>query len=196
MKNLFYLSVCYLTSFVSVQDKITTHLIVKSTSSVTIKGKTSVNKFECNIEKYTGTDTLLLTAERGKGATFIRGLVKLNAAEFDCGMNLMTKDFAEIIQSDKYQYIKINFKSLERIPKFETTEEKFMTKLVVTLGNVAVPCEVRCGIVKDEKGLIHFRGKHTFTFSDFNLEPPTKMMGLIKVDEEITVDFHLIMSMK
>lgn len=173
-----------------------TFLVVHPSSSVTINGKTNVNKFACVIEEYNGTDTLLLTAVRGKGAYFKKGLVKLDASAFDCGMGVITKDFGETIQSDKYPYIKINFISFERVPKYETTAEKFMGKLTITLADVAVPAEVRCSIVKDEKNLIHLRGKRAFKFSDFNLEPPTKMFGTIKVEEDIIVNFHLVMSMK
>lgn len=180
----------------TVNETMETSLVVHPSSSVTINGKTNVNKFTCAIAAYTGTDTLMLTAVRGKGASFKRGLVKLNAPGFDCGMNVITKDFRESIQSDTYPYIKINFISFERVPKYETTEEKFNGKLTITLADVAVPCDVRCSIIKDEKNLIHLRGKRAFKFSDFNLEPPTKMMGAIKVDENIIVNFHLVLSMK
>lgn len=197
MKLLFlFIISSLLASFTPVQNKITDHLIVHSSSTITIKGKTNINKYACAIEKYLGSDTLLLTAERGKGATFKRGIVKLNASGFDCGMNVITKDFRESIQSDKYPSIQINFISFERVPKFETTAEKFKGNLTITLADVAVPAEVRCSIIKDEKDLIHLNGQHTFKFSDFNLEPPTKMMGAIKVDEEIIVNFHLVMYLK
>lgn len=168
-------------------------LIVHPTSSITIAGSTNVNKYHCAIAKYTGHDTLLLTAERGKGAYFKNGVVKLEASRFDCEKHVITKDFAETIQADKYPYIKLNFISFERAPEFAETEEPFKGKITVTLANVSVPCEVRCKVVKDKNNLIHFKGWHLFKFSDFNLEPPTKMMGLIKVEEMITVDFHLVL---
>lgn len=180
----------------SVSETTDTFLVVHPSSSVTIDGKTNVNKFGCAISEYKGADTLLLTAVRGKGAYFKKGLVRLDASAFDCGMGVITKDFGETIQSDKYPYIKINFISFEHVPKYATTEEKFKGKLTITLADVTVPCEVRCGIVKDEKNLIHLRGKRAFKFSDFNLEPPTKMMGMVKVEEDIIVNFHLVMSMK
>jgi len=196
MKSFFFASITsLLTSLVSTQDKITEYLIVHSSSTVTIDGKTNVNKYQCAIEEYKGNDTLLLTAVRGKGAQFKKGVVKLNASAFNCAMNVITKDFRESIQSDTYPYIQINFISFERVPKYEATEEKFKGKLTITLAEVAVPAEVRCSIIKDEKNLIHLRGKRTFKFSDFNLVPPTKMMGAIKVDENITVNFHLVLSM-
>ena len=108
----------------------------------------------------------------------------------------ITKDFRKMIQSDKFLYIKINFISFERVPKYETSEENFMGKLTVTLADVAVPSDVKCNIIKDEKNLIHLRGKRDYKFSDFNLKPPTRMLGAIKVDENITVNFHLVLYMK
>ena len=73
------------------------------------------------------------------------------------------------------------------------TEEKFNGKLTIKLADVTVPCNVRCGIVLDEQGLIHLRGKRMFKFSDFGLKPPTKMGGMIKVKEDIEVAFHLVL---
>jgi hypothetical protein len=169
-------------------------LVIHPTSSITIGGSTNVNKYKCAIPKYTGNDTLLLTAERGKGAYFKKGVVKLEASRFDCEKNVITKDFAETIQAKKYPYITLNFTSFERAPEFAETEEPFRGKITVTLANASVPCEVRCKIVKDKNNLIHLRGWHLFKFSDFNLQAPTKMMGLIKVEELITVDFHLVMA--
>jgi hypothetical protein len=176
------------------ENKIIHRLLVHPSSSVSINGKSNVNKYECGVKEYKESDTLYLTAERGKGAYFKKGLARLDAAAFVCSMDVITKDFAEMIEAEKYPYIKIDFISFERVPKYEETEEKFKGDLTITLGKVAVRREVRCGIVKDDHDLIHLRGKQTFKFSDFGLEAPTKMMGLVKVDEKITVTFHLVLS--
>jgi hypothetical protein len=168
-------------------------LVIHPSSTVTINGKTNVNKYRCAIEEYKESDTLLLTAERGKGAYFTKGTARLNASEFDCEKKVITNDFRESIQTEKYPYVTITFISFEREPTYARTEEKFNGKLSITLADVTVPCQVRCGIVLDEKGLIHLRGKRNFKFSDFGLTPPTKMGGLIKVKEDIEVAFHLIL---
>jgi hypothetical protein len=180
----------------SQDNQVIYRLVIHPTSSITIAGSTNVNKYKCVIAKYAGSDTLLLTAERGKGAYFKKGLVKLEASRFDCEKQMITKDFAETIQAEKYPYITINFISFERVPEFKESEEPFRGKFTITLANTSVPCDVRCKIVKDKNNLIHLKGWHLFKFSDFNLEPPTKMMGLIKVEEMITVDFHLVMVSK
>jgi hypothetical protein len=197
MRILFFLLPLALLSASSDNDEdVIYRLLIHPTSSITIAGSTNVNKYKCVISKYTGKDTLLLTAERGKGAYFKKGLVKLEASLFDCEKQIITKDFAETIQAKKYPHISIDFHSFERVPQFAETEEPFRGKFTITLANVSVPCEVRCKIVKDKNNLIHLKGWHLFKFSDFNLKAPTKMMGMIKVEELITVDFHLVMVQK
>lgn len=174
--------------------KVTHRFVIHPSSSVTINGKTNVNKYNCQTQDYKQSDTLLLHAEVGKGAYFSKGLARLDAKGFECNMDVITKDFADIIQADKYPYIKIDFISFEREPKYQETEEKFKGDLTITLGNVSVRRQVRCSIVKDDNGLIHLQGRQNFNFSDFKLKAPTKMMGLVKVDEKITVTFHLVLT--
>jgi hypothetical protein len=198
MRILFFLSTfAFMSASVPDQDsQVIYRLVIHPNSSITIAGSTNVNKYKCVIPKYAGRDTLFLTAERGKGAYFKKGLVKLEASRFDCEKNVITKDFAETIQANKHPYITINFISFERVPEFKESEEPFRGKFTITLADVSVLCDIRCKIVKDKNNLIHLKGWHLFKFSDFKLEAPTKMMGLIKVEEMITVDFHLVLVQK
>ncbi|HEX6224316.1 MAG TPA: YceI family protein [Chryseolinea sp.] len=178
-------------------DQETIHrLAVHPSSTLAIHGKTNVNTYECSISEYNGTDTLSLKAKRGKGAVFTKGQVQLKASEFDCGMKLMTKDFGETIKADQYPFITIDFISFERMPHYELSEEKFMGKLTISIADVKTPMDVRCGIVKGEDGFIHLRGSHKMKFSDFNLTAPSRMLGAVKVEERINVNFHLVLSLQ
>lgn len=44
--------------------------------------------------------------------------------------------------------------------------------------------------VEGEK--ITFEGKHAFKMTDFNIDPPTAMMGTIKTGDDITITFNLV----
>jgi hypothetical protein len=168
-------------------------LSVHSLSTITIVGKTNVNKYECAIAHYTGTDTLLLQAERGKGAQFSKGRVKLQAAGFDCGMRAMTKDFIKTLKADQYPDIVIEFISFERAIHFDKESEKFKGKINISLANTVVESDIQCGIEKDNKGWFHLVGSRNFKFSDFKLEPPSHMLGMVKVNENLNVNFHLVL---
>jgi hypothetical protein len=168
-------------------------LVVQPSSSLVINGKTTVSKYTCSILKYTGSDTLQITGERGKGATFTSGDVKLVATEFDCGIQIITNDFQKTIDSKKYPDIIIHFISFAQEPTFQVTEEKFKGKLKLSLAGKSKSVEIKCAIKKVEDNVFHLIGKKDFTFADFGLKPPSKMLGMVKVKEAITVNFHLIL---
>ncbi len=171
-------------------------LIVLPNSTLSIDGKTNVNSFTCSIAKYAGSDTLVLH-EGGKNTrpVFVKGSVGLDASTFDCGMALMTSDFRRTINSDKYPAIVIDFISFERTPSYSQKEEKFKGILKISLGGVTKLFEVDCSIEAKPNGLIHLKGGRNFTFADFGLTPPSRMMGAVKVKEDLTVKFHLVLKL-
>lgn len=171
--------------------------IVLPQSKLSIDGKTNVNSFTCAIAQYAGTDTLVLH-EGGKNVrpVFVKGSVGLDASTFDCGMAIMTSDFRKTIKSDVYPAIVIDFISFERTPAY-TKEgiDKFKGILKISLAGATKLFEVDCSIDTKPNGLIHLKGERNFTFADFGLKPPTRMMGTIKVQEDLNVKFHLVLKL-
>ena len=174
---------------------LTHRFIVQPTSQLVVSGKTNVNSFQC-VSLYTGNDTLVLR-EGGIGAkpVFEKGMVALKAAAFDCGMKVMTSDFAKTIKATEYPTITIYFISFERTPVYTNLKDQFKGKLKISLGGITKPFDVDCTIEVKSDGLIHLKGGRNFVFKDFNLEAPTRMMGLVRVDENLEVNFHLVLTL-
>lgn len=175
--------------------EVTIHrLIIQPTSSLTIQGKSNLNSFQCRIMEYTGSDTLVLV-EGGENehSVFQQGFVGLSASSFDCGIKLITHDFRETIKSKEHPFVSIDFISFERAPNYSGMKEKFKGELEISIGGVTKSFEMNFTMEADDAGVVHLQGAHNFAFSDFNLEPPSKMMGLIKVEDLLTVNFHLVL---
>lgn len=162
-------------------------------SRIEILGHTNVNRFNCENSTYTGADTLVLEVSQDKQTVFRQGRVKLSAKSFSCGLKVMTKDFGKTIKSDQYPFIEIEFVSFARIPRYDSEKEEFDSELKITLAGASVISDVRSSVVRDENGSVHLVGRKDFTFSQFQLSPPTRMMGTVKVQETLTVDFHLVL---
>jgi hypothetical protein len=169
--------------------------IVQPSSKLIITGKTNINSFQCS-SAYCGRDTLVLQ-EGGPGnrPLFLKGYVGLDASAFNCGLQMMTNDFGKTIKSKEYPSISIDFISFERLPIYGCAEEKFRSHLKISLSGVTRSFEVTCSIEAKSNGQIHLKGGRNFIFSDFNLEPPTHMMGMVKVKETLDVNFHLILEL-
>lgn len=51
--------------------------------------------------------------------------------------------------------------------------------------------QVSCNIAKDDTTHYTLSGSKQMKLSDFNLVPPTKFLGLVKVKNEITINFEI-----
>jgi hypothetical protein len=176
------------------RDYLIHRFIVLPDSKLVINGKTNINSFRCGIDQYVGRDTLVLQ-EGGvlKKHIFLKGSVYLHAANFDCGMDMMTKDMMTTIKAKDYPQIVITFLSFKRLPNYKVREDKFEGMMTISLGGITKEFEVNCMIQPKPSGLIHLSGGRQFLFSDFNLEPPDKMMGMIKIQQQINVSFNLVL---
>jgi YceI-like domain. len=171
------------------------HFIVLPASKLTIHGKTNVNSFKCSITQYCGRDTLVLQEGGNSRPVFIKGYVGLEAAGFDCGMAMMTSDFTKTIRAKEYPMIGIDFKSFEKVPSYACKEEKFKGIMAIHLSGETKIFEVDCTLETQPSGLIHLKGARSFTFSDFKLVPPKRMMGMVTVQENLDVSFHLVLKL-
>jgi hypothetical protein len=196
MKAIIWICIIVIISAFSSEAPVLRHrFIVQPSSKLIISGKTNVNSFQCST-LYCGKDTLVLR-EGGPGykPVFEKGYVGLDASAFSCGMQLMTNDFGKTIKAKENPAIVIDFISFERVPVYGCTEETFKGNLKISLGGVTNSFEVNCSIEVASDGLIHLKGGRKFVFSDFNLEAPTRMMGVVKVNEVLDVNFHLVLKL-
>ncbi len=199
MKNVWILIVYLLTSSFVLPDEdgrdyLIHRLIVQKNSKLMISGKTNVNSFQCSIPNYSGSDTLVLReGGRSRAPQFIKGSVALQASLFNCGMAVMTHDLMNTIKEKEHPNIVINFISFERLPKYNVKEEEFKGVMTISLAGTSKKFDVNCVISTDPSGLINLSGGREFLFSDFNIEPPQKMMGMIKTREELNVNFNLVL---
>ncbi len=197
MRLIIGLLIFLLSSAFLVSDATLVHrFIVLPASKLSIDGKTNVNSFTCSIAQYYGTDTLVLhEGGRNVRPVFVKGSVELDASTFDCGMAIMTSDFRKTIKSDVYPAIIIDFISFERAPTYKQGEEKFKGILKISLAGATKLFEVDCFIETQSNELFHLKGGRQFTFADFGLKPPSRMMGTIKVKENLNVKFHLVLKL-
>lgn len=168
--------------------------IVQPESTLVIAGRTNVNEFQCTT-LYCGTDTLVLRESAGTRPVFLKGNVSLDASAFSCGMQLMTNDFNKTIKAKEYPAIAIDFISFEKTPAFGCAEERFKGRMYISLAGITKAFDVDCSIEAKSNGIIYLRGSRTFAFADFNLIAPSRMMGMVKVEDKLEVKFNLALKL-
>ena len=166
--------------------------IIDAESQLTIQGSTNVNDFTCKINYCTGTDTLqYIESPSTRQLRFTKSRMTVPIRSFDCGAKPISKDFWKTLKSDTYPSLEINFISLQNV--FFKDNEEITGVVDITLAGVTTRYTVCYKVTSKDNGEILLKGEHAVNFSDFNLEAPKKLKGLIKVKEVLNVQFNLVL---
>ncbi|MFO8002169.1 MAG: YceI family protein [Marinilabilia sp.] len=116
--------------------------------------------------------------------------LKVPAHEFETSNPRMYKDFLEFIRADKYPDIDITiFFGNDQINPEKPGEiiPEIKVGLAGNTHTYKVPGKIRqC---KDKS--MHINGEVSIDLEDFGLKPPTKFMGMVKVKNEVFINFGL-----
>ena len=169
------------------------HWVVQQSSTLQITGKTNLASFGCAIKGYHQKDTITyLETLNTTGSVALKGSLHIPVNDFDCNNKGLTKDLRKTLKSVAHPDVVIDFISLERLPVFSTTVDKMNGSIGVTIAGVKKRFIVEYTI-RRMNGSIHLNGSRNFSFAEFNLVPPQKLAGMIKVKDMFLVDFRLVL---
>lgn len=162
--------------------------LIDYNSQLMIHGKTNISNFTCFISCYNSTDTLNYELDiKTRNLIFDRNKMVIPVFNFNCGNTMITKDFRKTVNVDKYPYLNIAFLSLNRMGE----EDLASGNMEITLAGITKTATIHFNI-KPKGDFLQLTGRYPVSFSDFKLEAPERMMGLVKVNEDLLVEFNLL----
>lgn len=162
-------------------------------STISIDGKTNVNRFSCS---YTCPfDTLLfpMSARDDQEKSFVcREEIQLKVMFFDCGIAMMNKEFRELLQVEEYPVISIQLEGFYYHQDLCNWMAKSKVRIAKEEKAIDLPLMVQS---QSGYGLKITQGSVALNLEDFGITPPVKFGGLVKVDQDVEVayEFHLLM---
>lgn len=163
--------------------------VVQKTSNLSIKGHTNVNSFSCAVNQYTTADTITLSNDRNPYSIALSGKLVINVGSFDCRNRVMTDEFKKVVKQPLYPQLKIEFINLEQVPGLQPNAWK--GRVNIELAGVCKQFELAYTLSEKNGTFAELMGCTTICFSDFGLRPPKKAGGIIRVRNELEVQFHL-----
>lgn len=165
--------------------------VIDSRSKLTIKGSTNVNNFTCAVNAYPGNDTLRYTKDYSScHLLFTTNRMTIPIKHFNCGSRQISKDFWATLKSNQYPDLYINFISIQ---DSSLRDNSFVNGVVdITLAGTTARYTIK--FCMQEKGsAVFLSGTHRVNFADFKLSAPEKLNGLIRVQDALNVEFHLVL---
>ena len=160
---------------------------VSPNSSLIIRGESNINRFQCSydVSQFSDSFEISFTADKTK-LQFSNAQLNLKNVFFNCGHKAINKDFHKLLKTDEYPSIKLELLSAEGAPESSILN----AKLNITISGISKVYELPVEVDKTQHGVM-VCGKLPIDINDFNLTPPKKLLGIIKVSNVIDIEFNL-----
>ncbi|WP_420317580.1 hypothetical protein [Ekhidna sp.] len=172
------------------------HQVKITASSITIHGETNVNKFACSMNQPAINDSILVKNIWLNQKLEFEGLrLKYPVNRFDCGIKAMNNDFQELLKVDIEPYLFLQLNSITLHPGNNDFEELNVdAEVEVFLAGVRKKVQIMGGKVYNQSSAhMTLNGEKDLLITDFEIEPPTKMFGIIQVTDNIRIEFSISM---
>ncbi len=166
---------------------------VQKSSTLRILGSSNVNKFGCDISSYNKIDTLICFADRAGKPVHLRGSLSIDVNAFDCHNKFLTNDLRKTVQAKAHPKLNIKFLTLDRFPTLNGPRDDLKGLVEVELAGRVRRFELNYSFIRLQGNAIQLNGGRVFQFSDFELSPPQKLAGIIRVNDEFHVEFKLLL---
>ncbi len=165
-------------------------------SCLTIAGTSNINSFNCLCnETFTKRPMRVTTIDTISTLRFSNAILKLPTKSMDCANSRMNSDLCDALKADEFPYIIIELQevvahvSAASLAKGEWTNVVAHTTLTIT--NVCRPVSMEVKVKKVAADRYHLLCSKDLKMTDFKVEPPTALFGLIKVHNEIKINLDL-----
>ena len=179
--------------FLSPREELnTTVWKVSEGSKVEVLGSTNVNQFGCVSQNVGSKDQLISVFDPKKSEMEWNGEFVIQSKKFDCNNSFITSDFQETVKAEKFPEIRVKFTQLKKISA-NSPAQTLEGKVEITLAGITKRYPSSSSLTSDKSGVSLLKGKQTLLLSDFGLKPAPKLLGTVKVNDTITVNFLLIL---
>lgn len=158
-------------------------------SKLLIAGTSNVTDFECVYEGTFSPDTLIHTLRFNDGDFSINGdSLELVIDDFDCGKRGINRDFRKTLKSAEFPTIKI-------MPLGFSDTDSLLNKMGVSISLAGVTNNYTLNFESSSPSMDIFRvkGMQQLNMTDFDISPPRTLLGLIKVDNELSISFEVFL---
>lgn len=174
---------------------------IDPTSRLRLEGATNINQFACNCEENLPAGTYKIVEDAHPYLLRLeKTALKLSIQSLDCGRKAINKDLQKALLAEEHPYIRIELLSLRLPEPEETTPANSWANIPVqtriTLAGVSRPLHLSVAAKATGENEYHLQSQTKVAMTDFGVDPPKPMLGMIKVKDEITIHFDLIVRLQ
>lgn len=187
-KIAFVLLVLFCSAMTHAQDFQKRKIVILPASEVTVIGDSNIAAFQCEFDTSYLEDSLQISySQNGNKINFTGAVLVLNNKGFDCGSKGINRDFHDLLQTKQHPKILLNLNDV-----MLSSPTKGLARVGITIAGkekfYEVPVTIKDGVIAEFKGNLHLN------ITEYGLEAPKKLFGMIVVKDEIDINFNLFVN--
>ena len=174
-------------------------VMVQPQSMLQIQGKTNVNSFQC----YCAPPASVVgfnaeSSSETQKINFKKAALTVLTKSLDCRHKIMNRDMYQTLKAEHYPTITLSISQV-LIPIHSINARwkltgPIATEAYLTLAGMKRKIDLLVTISQPFSNIYRFTAKKSLLLTDFGLTPPTALMGMVKVKNEIILDIDLYIS--
>jgi polyisoprenoid-binding protein YceI len=179
----------------STMERAETAYVIEPGSRLTIDGSSNVNKFSCACNEQFPHNTLRFEVQDGgRLARFSNANLHIRTKSLDCGNNQMNKDMYQTLRANEFPNIRIELtraqlQEANLVAGNDWTALKANSTITIAGVSKTVSFDVKARRLGPDR--LRFMASREVLMTDFNIDPPKAMLGLIKVNDAIRINLDL-----
>ena len=165
-------------------------------SELRIEGTSTVNAFTCVAETMDGYGRLAASTPARRAslndAQAAQAEISVPVQALDCGKKKMNEDLYEAMQAEDHPSIHYRLDDAEVIDQVGDDQYRLRVRGGLRLAGTERPVEMTVVGKRIGEGTYAVEGSTALQMTDFGIEPPTALLGLIKAHDRIVVHFDLV----
>jgi polyisoprenoid-binding protein YceI len=173
--------------------------MVQPQSMLQIQGKTNVNSFQCYCAP--PHSVVAFNAESSSETqkiNFKKAELTVLTKSLDCRHKIMNRDMYQTLKAEHYPTITLSISQvlipIQNINARWKLEGPVTTEAYLTLAGMKRKIDLLVTISQPFSNVYRFTARKNLLLTDFGLTPPTVLMGMVKVKNEIILDIDLYIS--
>ncbi|MCB9303404.1 MAG: YceI family protein [Lewinellaceae bacterium] len=165
-------------------------------SQLYLKGTSNVAPFTCNCQQnFPPLQYSLAIRPKNQLATFQNTSLQLETKKLDCGNRGMNRDMHQTLKASEYPTISIRLEEVQwkanQWPDEPQSYGSLAAKATLSVAGVSRLVKLNVNARETGKDTYRFVSELAIKMTDFGIDPPTALMGLIKVDDKILIHLDL-----
>ena len=157
-------------------------------SYILISGESNINQFNFTYDLH--KHALVEASDRSKDSGQLELVLPIK--DFKTSNPLMYDDFLQMMKESQYPRIVIGIPE-NQLVSLEQQSNTVCPSMNITIAGITRTYKIDCSLMNCSENTLLI-GSQKIMLSDFKLKPPEKLYGLVKVDDEITVNFSIILT--